>query len=115
METYDFDKPIEKQPSEQLTIKLDLADLLASLVKNGYVLSTATLVVFDAQGVDVTATLVSGTPTVDIANNCVYATFIAGVDGNNYFGRLKTVWTLASQPDQKPESDFLIEVRQKGF
>lgn len=115
MPVLDFDKAFEKQPSEQLTIRLEVAKLFSSLVVSGYALSAADLKVFDSTGTDVTATMVSGAPTIDAVNNYVFALIINGTDGKDYFGRLKTTWIKATQPDQKPESDFLIQVRQKGF
>ncbi len=115
MPVLDFDKAFVKQPSEQLMIRLELANLFASLVKSGYALSAAVLAVFDTSGTDVTATMVSGSPSVDANNKYVFVTIIAGTDNSDYFGRLRTTWTLGGQTDQKPESDFLIQVRQKGF
>ncbi len=115
MQVLDFDAALEKQPSEQLTIRLELAKIYSSLVVSGYVLATADLKVFDSEGTDVTATMVSGAPTIDAVNYYIFTTMIAGTDGKDYYGRLKTTWTKASQPDQKPECDFLIQVRQKGF
>jgi len=111
----DFDKSFDKQPSEQLTIRLELQNIYDSLVKSGYVLSSADLKIFNSSGQDVTETMLSGGISLDVTLNYVYATIINGTDGSDYFGRLKTTWTLATQPDQKPESDFLIRVRQKGF
>lgn len=111
----DFDISFQKQPSEQLTIRLDLGQILSSLVASGYALSAADLKVFDSSGTDVTASMVSGAPTIDAVNNYVFALIIDGTDAKDYFGRLKTTWTKAGQPDQVIETDLLIQVRQKGF
>ncbi len=111
----DFDRPIEKQPSEQLTYRFELASIFNSLVVSGYALNAAEVKIFDSTGLDVTASMISGVPSIDAMNNYVFATIIDGMNATDYFGRLKTTWTKLGQPDQKPESDFLIRVRQKGF
>jgi len=116
MDVLSFDRSFEKQPSEQMTIRLELGRILSSLVVSGYVLSTAEVKVFDSAGTDTPTTeMILGSPTVDAVNNYVFVTIIAGTAGNDYFLRLKSTWTKSAQPDQKPECDLLIQVRQKGF
>lgn len=111
----DFDKSWEKQPSEQKTIRLELAGVAAKLVVNGYILNTAEVKVFDSVGTDVSTTMVDGTVTVDAVNNYVFTTIKAGTHGSDYTLRLKTTWTLTAQPNQVDEKDLLILVRQKGY
>ena len=115
MPVLDFDKSFDKQPGEELTIRLELANLFESLVVSGYALSAAEVKIFDSAGLDVSASMISGVPSIDAINNYVFVTMIDGTDAKDYFGRLKPTWTKAGQPDQKPECDFLIRVRQKGF
>lgn len=115
MPVLDFNIAIEKQPSEQLTYRFELANIFESLVISGYGLSAAEVKIFDSTGMDVTASMVLGVPSIDDVNKYIFVTIIAGTDGNDYFGRIKTTWTKASAPDQKPECDFLIRIRQKGF
>lgn len=115
MSILSFDKSFEKQPSEQLTIRAEFAQLYSSLTISGYALSSVDLKIFDSTGADKTTDMLLGTPTIDETNYYIFATLQDGTDGMDYYARFKTTWTKAGQPDQKPESDLLIQVRQKGF
>jgi hypothetical protein len=109
-----FDRSFGKQPSEQLTIRAEFADVYANLVVSGYTFSAVEVKVFDTIGTDVTTSMVEGTPTIDAVNYYVFVTFKAGENGKDYYARFKTTWTKATQPDQKPEKDLLVHVRQVG-
>jgi len=111
----DFDRSLEKQPSEELTIRLELANLYSSLVISGYALVSAEAKVFDSKGTDVTSSMVFGTPSIDATNKYVFVTVIDGAAGKDYFLRLQTTWAKEGHPNQKPECDLLIQVREKGF
>lgn len=115
MAVLNFDEAWEKQPSEQKTIRAEFAQVLSKLVVSGYVLNSAEVKIFDSTGTDVTATMISGTPTIDAVNSYVYVTLKNGTDGADYTVRFKTTWTKATQPDQTDEKDLLIMVRQRGF
>ena len=110
-----FDKAFEKQPSEQLTIRAEFADIYANLVVNGYTLSAVEVKVFDTTGTDVSSSMVQGTPSIDAVNYYVFVIFKAGEDGKDYYARFRTTWTKAGQPDQIIEDDLLIQVRQVGY
>lgn len=110
-----FNKSFEKQPSEQLTIRAEFADIYANLVVSGYTFSAVDIKVYDTAGTDVTTSMVEGTPSIDAVNYYIFVTFKAGEDGKNYYARFKTTWTKGGQPDQTDEKDLLIQVRQMGF
>jgi hypothetical protein len=111
----DFDKAYEKQPSEQKTIRLELAEVASSLIVSGYALNAAEIKIFDSTGEDASDDMVEGEPTLDATNYYVYVFLKNGEDQADYFLRLKTTWTKDAQPDQKDERDLLIKVRAKGF
>ena len=115
MSVLGFNSALEKQPSEVLTIKAGFSDVVENLAQSGYSMNAVELVVFDGVGSNASNNMVSGTPTVDANNHCVFATIINGNDGQDYYARFKTTWIKASQPNQVIERDLKIEVRQKGF
>jgi len=82
------------------------------LIDNGYAFSTTVVAVFDSSGVDVSSTLIQGTPAR--TGNYVYVTVKAGTDGQDYYGRIRVTLTKALSEDEKIEADFLIQVREKG-
>jgi len=110
-----FDKSFEKQPSEQLTIRAEFADVASKLIVSGYAFSAAEVKVFDSTGTDVTTSMVEGTPSLDAVNYYVFVTIKNGTNGTDYYARFKTTWTKGGQPDQIIEKDLLIQVRQMGF
>lgn len=114
MSVLGFNAALEKQPSEQITVKASFNNVAAGLAVSGYALNNCEVVAFDHTGNNETATLINGSPTVDSNNNCVFVCFKAGNDGQDYFARFKATWTKTLQPDQIIERDLKIEVRQKG-
>lgn len=115
MSVLGFNNYFEKQPSETLSIKTEWDEVAEALASNNYAIGNCELVVFDGAGGNKTSDLVSGVPTIDANNHLVYATFRAGLDGQDYNARFKTTWSLNGQPDQTLERDLKIEVRQKGY
>ena len=109
-----FDNLFEKQPSEQKTVRLELAGVASKFVISGYVLYSAEVKVFTDAGIDVTSTMIEGSETIDVANNYVYTTVKGGTDGSYYYLRLKTTWTKGGVVNQVDEKDLLIKVKQKG-
>jgi hypothetical protein len=115
MSVLGFNAALEKQPSEQLTVKANFSDVATGLVVSGYALNECNVTVFDQSGANQNNNMIQGSPTLDGNNNCVFVCFKAGNDGENYFAQFKLTWTKSTQPDQKIERDLLIQVRQKGF
>ncbi len=114
MSVLGFNAAFEKQPSEQITVKANFADVASSLVVSGYSMNNCELKIFDSAGTDSSNNMIQGNATVDANNSWVFACIKAGNDGQNYYARYKTGWTKASEPDQLIERDLLIEVREKG-
>jgi hypothetical protein len=110
-----FDKVFEKQPSEQKTIRAELADVAEKLIVSGYALNAVEVKVYDSTGTDVTTSMVEGTPSLDAVNYYVFVTIKNGTNSTDYYARFKTTWTKGGQPDQTDEKDLLIQVRQMGF
>ena len=110
-----FNNSLNKQPSEILSIRTEWADVAASLILSGYVINAVDLTVLDGSGNNSTASMVSGSASIDAGNHYVLATIKNGADGRDYFARFKTTWTKTAQTDQIIERDLKIEVRQKGF
>lgn len=115
MSALGFNAALEKQPSEQLTIRANFYAVAGNLAISGYGLNACELLVYDESGGNATGNMVLGSLTIDANNYCVLATLKAGNDGQNYFARYRTTWTKTAQPDQIIEKDLKIEVKQKGF
>jgi len=115
MSVLGFNAALEKQPSEQITIKTNFTDVASNLTVSGYALNSCDVAVFDQTGANESGNMIQGSPTVDANNSDVFTCFKAGVDGKNYYARFKATWTKSLQPDQIIERDLQIEVRQKGF
>lgn len=115
MSVLGFNAALEKQPSEQLTVKANFTDVASGLVVSGYALNACNVAVYDQAGANQTGNMLQGSPTLDANNYCVFACFKAGNDGENYYAQFKTTWIKTAQPDQKIERDLSIQVREKGF
>ncbi len=115
MSVLGFNAAMEKQPSEQLTVKANFADVAANLAEGGYSLASCNVAVFDNTGADESNNMIEGTPTVNSNNSWVFACFKGGSDGKNYVARFRTVFSKNGQPNQTPERDLLIKVREEGF
>lgn len=115
MSVLGFNSALEKQPSEQVTVKANFTDISTNLVVSGYNMNNCEVSVFDHTGANQSNNMVQGTPTLDANNYAVFACFKGGSDGQNYYARFNTTWVKGGQPDQKIERDLLIEVKEKGF
>lgn len=115
MSVLGFNAALEKQPSEQITVKGNFADVASNLAVSGYSMNGCDVTVYDQVGANQNNNMVQGTPTVDGNNNLVFACFKGGTDGKNYYARFKATWSKNQQPDQIIERDLEIRVRQKGF
>lgn len=115
MSVLGFNAALEKQPSEQITVKGNFADVAGNLASSGYAMNACEVAVFDHVGANESNNMISGNATLDANNSLVFVCFKGGTDGKNYYARFKATWSKNSQPDQVIERDLLIQVKQKGF
>lgn len=94
---------MEKQPWEDRQHSLDMAQSLAA----GDSVASATMVVYDAEGEDVSADMTSGTPIV--SSNVIYFRIKGGTHGNDYWAEIRGVTTNGD----KIEEDLRIIVSDK--
>jgi hypothetical protein len=115
MSVLGFNAALEKQPSEQITVRANFTDVAGNLAESGYGLNQCDITIWDNAGANQTGNMIQGTPTIDSNNFWVYACIKGGSDGKNYYARFKTTWTKSLQPNQVIERDLLIEVKEQGF
>ena len=114
MSVLGFNTAFEKQPSEQITVKASFNDVADSLVVAGYGLNNCTVTVYDFAGADKSNNMISGNATVDSNNSAVLVTIKAGSDGQNYYAKFLSTWSMNGEPEQIIERDLQIQVREKG-
>ncbi len=107
-----IETPYLKQPWEQRTLRFNWAEDCQPLIDNDYAFSTLEFKVYNSSSVDVSSTMIQGTPFR--VGNYVYATIKAGTDGADYYGRGRMTLTKTGSENEKIEFDILIQVREKG-
>ena len=93
-----------KEPWEERLCEFDLTDALAT---GDSVASVSSAKVYDSAGVDQSATMVSGTPS--ISGNKVYVKIVGGTHDATYWAEIRVVTTLGD----KIEDDLQIRVVDK--
>jgi hypothetical protein len=101
-----------KQPSEIETLKVDWSDRVNNLGISGYAISAVEVKVFDTAGIDVTTSMLEGSPTY--SGTDIIFTLKNGTTGTDYYARIKVTLTKATYITLLQEEDLLINVRQKG-
>ena len=107
-----IEKVYEKQGWEQEPLKFNWKIRAASQVNDGYAVSAFEFKVFDSLGVDVSLDMISGAPW--ISGDYLIAFVKGGINGSDYYGRIRITLTKAAFEDYKIEADLLIQVRQEG-
>ena len=104
--------PFVKQPWEQRTIRFNWTDDCQPLIDNGYAFSTLDVKIYDVNSVDVSSSMIQGTPSR--TGNFVYATIKGGSDGSDYYCRVRVTLTKDGSESEQIEADLLIQVIEKG-
>jgi len=94
---------MEKQPWEDRQYSLDMAQSLAS----GDSVASATMVIYDAEGEDVSVNMTSGSPIV--SGNIIYFRIKGGTHGNDYWAEIRGV----TANGDRIEEDLRIIVSDK--
>jgi hypothetical protein len=105
-----FDYNYEKQPAEQETITISWATRIAGMAISGFVISAVAVVIKDAEGVDVSASMIEGVPSFLTTN--IYVTIKGGTDGEDYTATFSVTLSKGGEADQVQEDDLLIQVRE---
>ena len=96
----------DKQSYEEHIITVDASNTIAS----GDAIKTGSLVVkaFDSDGTDVTATIISGTPS--FSGTDIQMELIAGTNGQDYNIRVR----FETDNGEKVEDDLTLRIRDKS-
>lgn len=102
-----------KQPFEVETIKIDWHSRINTIGVSGYAISTVAIEIFDSKGQDKTTNMLEG--SVLYSGTDILLTIKDGMDGEDYFARIRVTLTKAGYVTLYQEEDLVINVRQRGF
>lgn len=95
-----------KQPAEERKLEFDATKSLATTDTIG----TISAKIFDSDGTDVSAIMISGLPILSSDSLKVYVKIVGGIDGETYWLRIRITTTAG----ELIEDDLKIFVKQTG-